>query len=283
MACSADAVDIAAMSMPPPERLARLVAAGTLLSSELSLDGVLDRVTALAAEIIGARYAAIGVLAPDGRLLERFATFGISDADREQIGPPPMGHGILGLVIRDPRPIRLPDLGRHPDSYGFPPHHPPKHSFLGVPILGRRGVFGNLYLTEKLGDDVFSEADEAVAVLLAAQTAAAVENARLHEESARLLAEVQQLQRSRERFFAMVNHELRNALTAVLGWSELLVRRRGETLPSRPALEVHDAAVRATALINDLLDQSRLDEDRLRPPLQSIDAVGDVRRALAQE
>ena len=282
MACSADAVDIAAMSMPPPERLARLVAAGTLLSSELSLDGVLDRVTALAAEIIGARYAAIGVLAPDGRLLERFATFGISDADRDRIGPPPMGHGILGLVIRDPRPIRLPDLGRHPDSYGFPPHHPPMHSFLGVPILGRRGVFGNLYLTEKLGDDVFSEADEAVAVLLAAQTAAAVENARLHEESARLLAEVQQLQRSRERFFAMVNHELRNALTAVLGWSELLVRRRGETLPSRPALEVHDAAVSATALINDLLDLSRLDEDRLRPTLQSIDAVGVVRRALAR-
>src|SRR4030095_5676213 len=109
---------------------------------------------------------------------ESFTTFGVTDELRALIGPPPRGHGILGLVIRDPRPIRLPDLTRHPDSYGFPPHHPRMRSFLGVPIVGRRGVVGNLYLTEKIGDESFSEEDEHMAVILAAVTGAAVENAR---------------------------------------------------------------------------------------------------------
>ncbi|HWA16254.1 MAG TPA: GAF domain-containing protein, partial [Gemmatimonadales bacterium] len=195
-------------------RLELLVQASVALTVEPTLEGVLRRVVDVAAEVIGARFAAIGVLHTDGRTLESFTTHGVTEEESARIGPPPRGHGILGLVIRDPRPIRLPDLTRHPDSYGFPPNHPKMNSFLGVPILGRRGVFGNLYLTEKLGGGEFSEPDEWIAVQLAAITAAAVENARLHEESARLLAEVQQLQRARERFFAMVNHELRNALAA---------------------------------------------------------------------
>src|SRR5215207_5678279 len=149
-------------------RFEQLIVATSGLISELSLDGVLQRVVEVAAQIIGAHYAAVGVLAPDGRMLESFTTYGIDDAARARIGPPPRGHGILGLVIRDPRPIRLPDLAKHPDSYGFPPHHPPMHSFLGVPIVGRRGVFGNLYLTEKVDAQVFSEDDEHMAVLLAA-------------------------------------------------------------------------------------------------------------------
>src|SRR6266496_2139826 len=155
-----------------PERLERLVAAGTLLTSELSLEGVLQQTVVIAAEVIGARFAAIGVLAPDGRLLETFTTYGITDEERARIGPPPRGHGILGLVIREGRPIRLPDLAKHPDSYGFPPHHPQMHSFLGVPIIGRRAVFGNLYLTEKIGGESFTDEDEYIAVLLAATTAA---------------------------------------------------------------------------------------------------------------
>ena len=141
-------------------RLEQLIGATSALITELSLDGVLQRVVQVAAEVIGAHYAAIGVLAPDGRVLESFTTFGISPEDRERIGPPPRGHGILGLVIREAKPIRLPDLARHPDSYGFPPHHPPMHSFLGVPIVGRRGVFGNLYLTEKIDAPSFTEPDE---------------------------------------------------------------------------------------------------------------------------
>lgn len=267
---------------PSAERLERLVAAGTLLVSELSLEGVLERVAEIAAEIIGAKYAAIGVLGPDGRMLESFTTHGVTPEERARIGPPPKGHGILGLVVREARIIRLPDLTRHPDSFGFPPNHPPMNSFLGVPIVGRRGSFGNLYLTEKLGGGEFTDADEHIARLLAAQTAVAVENARLHEESARLIEEVQQLQRSRERFFATVNHELRNALAAVYGWAEMLVRKKDPASVPPAALEVLDSAEQAVALINDLLDLSRLDEDRLRPVMRAIDCSAVLRRAASR-
>lgn len=272
-----------ASTVPSPrERLEQLVGVGTLLTTELSLEGVLQRVVEVAAKLIGAKYAAIGVLGPDGRMLESFTTFGLSEAEREAIGPPPRGHGILGLVIREAQVIRLPDLTKHPDSYGFPPGHPPMRSFLGVPIVGRRGNFGDLYLTEKIGAAEFTEDDERVARLLAAQTAAAVENARLHEESARLLEEVQQLQRSRERFFAMVNHELRNALAATYGWAEMLVRRRAPEEVPRAAFEVLESAEQAVALINDLLDLSRLDEDRLRPVLREVDPSSVTRRAVGR-
>ena len=267
-------------SAPPGDRLEQLVTVGTLLTTELSSDAVLQRVVEVAAGLIGARYAAIGVLAPDGRLLESFTTFGLTEEERERIGPPPRGHGILGLVIREKRVIRLPDLGAHPDSYGFPPNHPPMGSFLGVPIVGRRGTFGNLYLTEKIGQSEFTDDDVRVARLLAAQTAAAVENARLHAESARLLDEVQQLHRSRERFFAMVNHELRNALAAVYGWSEMLIRRKDPATVPRAAFEVFDSAEQAVGLINDLLDLSRLDEDRLRPVTRQVDPGAVIHRAI---
>ncbi|HET9041314.1 MAG TPA: GAF domain-containing sensor histidine kinase [Gemmatimonadales bacterium] len=263
-------------------RLEALVVASSSLIGELALEGVLQRVVEVAARVIGARYAAIGVLAPDGRLLESFTTYGITARERELIGPPPRGHGILGLVIREAQPIRLPDLAKHPDSYGFPPHHPPMHSFLGVPIVGRRGVFGNLYLTEKLGAEAFNEEDEHIAVLLAATTAAAVENARLHEESARLIEEVQELHRARERFFAMVNHELRNALAAVFGWAEMLVRRKDPATVPRAAFEVLDSAEQAIGLINDLLDLSRLDEDRLKPVIKAVEPGAIARRALGR-
>jgi len=199
--------------------------------------------------------------------------------ERQRIGAPPKGHGILGLVIREATVVRLPDLARHPDSFGFPPHHPPMHSFLGVPIIGRRGVFGNLYLTEKLGGGFFTEEDEYVALLLAAQAAAAVENARLHGDSARLIEEVQQLQRSRERFFAMINHELRNAIAGVYGWAEMLVRRKDAAEVPRAAYEVLDSASQAAALISDLLDLSRLDEHRMQPNIQPLDPVSVARRA----
>jgi signal transduction histidine kinase len=264
------------------ERLERLVMAASALITEVSLDGVLERVVRVAAEVIGARYAAIGVVGPDGKVLESFTTHGIDPELRAGIGAPPRGHGILGLVIREARPIRLPDLTKHPDSYGFPPHHPPMHSFLGVPIVGRRGIFGNLYLTEKAGDELFTDEDEDVAILLAAMTAAAVDNARHHEESARLLEEVQQLQRARERFFAMVNHELRNALAAVYGWSEMLVRKKDPATVPRAAFEVLDSAQYAVVLINDLLDLSRLDEDRLKPVIRAVEPSFMARRAIGR-
>jgi signal transduction histidine kinase len=248
--------------------------------TEVSLEGVLARVTQVAAEVIGARYAAIGVVGSDGRMLEHFTTYGVDDELRARIGRPPEGHGILGLIIRDAKPLRLPDLTRHPDSCGFPPHHPPMHSFLGVPIFGRGGVSGSLYLTEKTGGEAFTEEDEHLAILLAAKTSAAVENARHHEDSARLLAEVQQLQRARERFFAMVNHELRNALAAVYGWSEMLVRKKDPATVPRAAFEVLDSAQYAITLINDLLDLSRLDEDRLKPVIRRVEAVSMAHHAV---
>ena len=264
------------------DRLERLLRTTIGLASEVSLERVLQQVTDTALEQIGARYAAIGVVAPDGRTLESFTTSGIDAAERERIGPPPTGHGILGLVVREARVVRMPDLAKHPESHGFPPNHPPMHSFLGVPIVGRRGVFGNLYLTEKLGAAEFTDEDERIALLLAAQTAAAVENARLHEESARLLEEVQQLHRTRERFFAMVNHELRNALAGTFGWAEMLVRRKDPATVPRAAFEVLDSAGQAVALINDLLDLSRLDEDRLKPHIQAVEPGATARRAVGR-
>ena len=262
------------------DRLKQLVAATSALITEVSLDGVLQRAVEVSAQVVGARYAAIGVLAPDGRMLEHFTTYGIDPELAARIGALPSGHGILGLVIREAKPIRLPDLTKHPDSYGFPPHHPPMRSFLGVPIFGSRGVFGNLYLAEKLDADTFTEEDEDIAILLAGKIAAAVDNARHHEESARLLAEVQQLQRTRERFFAMVNHELRNALAAVYGWSEMLVRKKDPATVPRAAFEVMDSAQEAIALINDLLDLSRLDEDRLKPIIKVVEPISIASRSI---
>jgi signal transduction histidine kinase len=148
--------------------------------------------------------------------------------------------------------------------------------------VGKRGIFGNLYLTEKLGAEAFTEEDEHIAILLAANTAAAVENARLHQESARLLEEVQQLHRTRERFFAMVNHELRNSLAAVHGWAEIMVRKKDPATVPKAAFEVLDSAKQAVGLINDLLDLSRLDEDRLRPVLRATEPGSMARRALAR-
>src|SRR5436190_20868232 len=260
------------------ERLEQLVRASSALITEVSLEGVLQRVVQVGAEVIGASYAAIGVVAPDGRLLESFTTYGIDAELRASIGRLPRGHGILGLVIREAKPIRLPDLTKHPDSYGFPRNHPPMRSFLGVPIVGRNGVVGNLYLTEKTGGEVFTEEDEGIAILLAATAAAAVENVRHHEQSARLMEEVQRLHRTRERFFAMVNHELRNALAAVYGWSEMLVRKKDPATVPRAAFEVLDSAQYAVALISDLLDLSRLDEDRLKPAIRPVEAASVVRR-----
>ncbi|MEP7326193.1 MAG: GAF domain-containing protein, partial [Gemmatimonadota bacterium] len=231
------------------DRLQTMIDVGLLLTSELSLDGVLQRLAEHSARLMGARFAAIGVLNRDGTGLAAFLTYGIDEETRQKIGNLPQGHGILGFLIREPRVLRLPDLHRHPSSFGFPPNHPEMKSFLGAPIVGRRGVFGNIYLTEKITGEEFTEEDEGLIVLLAAQAAAAVDNARLHEESARLLEEVQTLHRSRERFFAMVNHELRNALAATYGWAEMLVRKKDPATVPRAAFEVLESAEKAVALI----------------------------------
>ena len=266
---------------PSPQlRIERLVREFPALVSELQLPAVLERVAQLATELIGARYAAVGMLAPDRQSLESFTVAGLTPAEQERIGNRPTGRGVLGLLIREGRPIRLADLGSHPASAGFPPNHPPMRSFLGVPIISPREVIGELYLTEKVGGGEFTAEDEHLAVLLAIAIATAVQNAQLHTDQSLLLEEVQQLHRSRERFFAMVNHELRNALAAVYGWAEMLVRKKDKSEVPRAAYEVLDSADQAVALISDLLDLSRLDEDRLRPVLRDIECGSVVRGAV---
>jgi signal transduction histidine kinase len=164
------------------DRLRALVETGIAINSELSLDGVLERIVEAAARVTGARYAALGVIDPTGSGLERFVTYGIEPEVQTEIGDPPHGRGILGVLINDARPLRLHDLSEDPRSVGFPAGHPPMHSFLGAPILLRNVAYGNLYLTEKEGGH-FTDSDEELVTLLAAQAAVAVENARLYESA----------------------------------------------------------------------------------------------------
>jgi GAF domain-containing protein len=163
-------------------RLRSLLASSRAVSSMLDLEAVLPEVLAAARGLTGARYAAIGILGPDRQSLERFITSGIDPAEREKIGDLPHGRGILGLLIDDPRPLRLADVGAHPQSYGFPIDHPPMTTFLGAPVLIRGEAWGNLYLTEKAGGEEFDDDDEAAIIVLAEQAATAIENARLYQD-----------------------------------------------------------------------------------------------------
>ena len=164
---------------PHGSRLRLLVDAGIALSSELSLDALLQRIVETAAELTGARYAALGVVDKTGQGLERFLTTGIDAETYASIGELPRGRGILGVLIRDARPLRLRDIADDPRSVGFPRNHPPMRTFLGVPIVLRGVAYGNLYLTEKAGGAEFTAEDEELTQLLAAQAAVAIENARL--------------------------------------------------------------------------------------------------------
>jgi signal transduction histidine kinase len=164
------------------KQLRRLLEAVTSLGSELSLPVVLRNITEVAIDLVDARYGAVGVLDRTRTGLAEFITVGIDEEGIAAIGHLPEGHGILGKLIVDHRPLRLPDLTEHPDSYGFPPHHPNMTSFLGVPIWVRDEVFGNLYLTEKSDGEVFTDVDEELVLGLAAAAGVAIENARLHDQ-----------------------------------------------------------------------------------------------------
>lgn len=263
------------------ERFERVVTAAIAVAEEHSLPAVLQRVVDAACDVVGARYAALGVLDQAGERLIEFVTSGMTEEMRHRIGALPQGHGLLGALIHDAKPLRTPDIMAHSLRSGFPPHHPPMHSFLGVPIAARNRIFGNLYLTDKIGHAEFSVEDEQIAVLLAAHAAVAVENARLYEESQRLVGQVQSMQRQRDLFFAMMNHELRNALTGVYGWAEMLVRPRlNETVP-QAAREVYEAAERTIELLNNFLDLTRLDAGKMRPVIRDVEALHAIERAFA--
>jgi signal transduction histidine kinase len=155
------------------------------ISGVLEVDRVLQLIADRVRELVDAQYAAIGIVDPDGAI-ERFITSGISNEDRERIGNLPRGHGLLGLIIRENRTYRIPDIAAHPESYGFPPHHPPMSSFLGTPITSEDVVTGRLYLTNKLGAAEFSEADQRLVEMFALHAGIAIENARLHDQVRRL-------------------------------------------------------------------------------------------------
>jgi signal transduction histidine kinase len=171
--------------MASRERLRALLDAVVGIGSGLDVRGTLERIVEAGCRLADARYGALGVISSDGETLTEFITHGVSEERRAAIGPLPKGHGVLGLLIADPRPIRLPDITAHPRAHGFPPNHPPMHTFLGVPVRIRDTVFGNLYLAEKLGGGEFTEDDEEILTALAVAAGAAIDNARLYTQMRR--------------------------------------------------------------------------------------------------
>jgi len=198
----------------PQDRKDVLLEVGLTLASELSLPIVLQRIVDLAAQVTDARYGALGVLGAEGDL-EEFITTGVSARQRKAIGPLPRGRGVLGLLMHQPRPIRITNIADHPKSVGFPANHPPMRSFLGAPVQAMGRVFGNIYLAEKRSAPTFSKEDEASIVILATQAGVAIANATLYAET-----------RQRERWL----DALRDITTAILAGSEadsLLTRIAG--------------------------------------------------------
>ncbi|WP_330294797.1 sensor histidine kinase [Streptomyces sp. NBC_00503] len=167
------------------DRVHSLLEAVVSVGRELDLAQVLRRIVEAAALLVDADYGALGVIGPDGRTLSQFLTVGLTEKEISEIGPLPAGHGLLGEVIHHPEPLRLTELGAHSSSYGFPAHHPPMRTFLGVPIRVRDEVFGNLYLTDKRGGIDFDTEDETVISTLSVAAGVAIDNARLYEGSQR--------------------------------------------------------------------------------------------------
>jgi signal transduction histidine kinase len=201
------------------DRVHSLLEAVLSVGRELDLEQALRSIVEAAAALVDAEYAALGVIGPDGKRLSAFHTIGVTEEQIARIGPYPQGHGILGELITHPEPLRLAKISQHPASYGFPAHHPPMNSFLGVPIRVRDQVFGNLYLTEKRGGAQFDEEDESVLSTLAVAAGVAIDNARLYEES-----------RLRERWLR-ANAEITHTLMSGAGRAEALsaiAERAGE-------------------------------------------------------
>ncbi|MFE2095139.1 GAF domain-containing protein [Streptomyces sp. NPDC059460] len=208
------------------DRVHSLLEVVVSVGRELDLPQVLRRIAEAAALLGDAQYAALGVIGPDGRTLSQFLTIGLTEEENARIGPLPAGHGLLGELIRNPEPLRLTDLGSHSASYGFPAHHPPMRTFLGVPIRVRDEVFGNLYLTDKRGGQDFDAEDEAVISTLSVAAGVAIDNARLYEAS------------QRQQRWLQANAEITNGLFSGkprLEVLELIARRAREITGARVA------------------------------------------------
>lgn len=240
-----------------------LIHTGLALASTSNLDDLLQILADSARELVAARYGALGVINPEGTGLEDFITSGLAPEQRAKMGKLPTGYGILGLLVRDARPIRLHDLRDHPDSVGVPKNHPQMRSFLGVPIVSQGRVFGNLYVTEKQGGGDFDDDDLNLLRVLAAQAAIALENA--------------QLRLTRDRFFASSSHELGNAIAAVKVWARHLM----QNTPNDPdelrtgLRNLAGSADQTSRLVDDLLSLSKLQEGRLTIEPWRLD-VGEI-------
>jgi signal transduction histidine kinase len=218
------------------DRVHALLEAIVSIGSDLDLETVLRSIVEAATTLVEARYGALGVIGEDDRLVQ-FITAGVTQEQIDALEHWPHGLGILGLLIKDPRPIRLGDLSEHPESYGFPPNHPPMRRFLGVPIRVREEVFGNLYLTEKAGGEEFDDDDENVVSALATAAGVAIENARLYQDA-----------RRRERWL-QASAEVSTALLSGTGTGEVL------DLVVRRAREICDAGVAMVALAGESPDE----------------------------
>src|SRR3954449_6074529 len=230
-------------------RLQRLIEAGRTLVAELDLEVVLERLLEVAAEMTEAQYVAMGILDPSKTNLERFLTRGIDAAQHAAIGDLPRGRGVLGLLITDPRPLRMSHVGAHPESYGFPPGHPPMDSFLGVPVRIRGEVYGNLYLTEKAGGRDFTDDDEHSIVILADWAAIAIDNARLYQNAEDRRQDLERAVRGLEVTTAIARAvggetDIDRVLELIVKRARALVRARGLLIM---LVEGDDLVVAATA------------------------------------
>jgi two-component system, NarL family, sensor histidine kinase DevS len=251
-------------------RLRALIDAGRAVVSQLDLETILHRVLQAARELTGAKYAALGILDEERRRLERFVSMGIDDATRRRIGNLPTGKGVLGVLIDDPKPLRIEDVSTHPQSAGFPPGHPPMHTFLGVPISIRGVAWGNLYLTEKVGGDRFTEADEEAATILADCAAIAVDHSR-SVDRARLRQSIESAERERGRWARELHDETLQGLGAlrVSLASALRTGADHEAVISEAVAQLTDEIRKLRGLISELRPAS-LDEIGLQAALEAL-------------
>jgi signal transduction histidine kinase len=208
----------------PEKRLRHLVEASVAVGSEGSLDAVLQTTVEVAARLVVARYAALGVLDRTGSHLERLITTGIDDTTKARIGELPSDHGVLRILLREARPVRVADVTKEPHFFGFPPGHPPMRSFLGVPIFVRGIVYGDLYLAEK-EDGEFTAADEEIVTLLAAQTGITIEKVQIHEGAVHWIHQLEALDE--------LTHDVLEKREDVSRLLELVARRLRELIRAR--------------------------------------------------
>lgn len=254
------------------EELRALTEAGVILTSEPSLDVILQKLVDLAAALVGSRYAALSVLDLHGRI-QHFLTSGISDEDRARIGHIPEGHGLLAVILRGAANLRLDDMSKDPRSVGFPANHPPMKTLLGVPVVARGKVIGNLYLSDKPDGALFTEGDEEMVRLLATQAAVAIENANLHEETRRRAESLARLE-ERDRIAMDLHDGIIQAVYAVTLHLEDVSERLSE-----PSQEVKSDLVRAMDDLDRVIKDIRGYIFDLRP---RVSEVADLPDALKQ-